>query len=91
MCSKEAKGEFLPSSDLSCAARVAAVMLEVLANLQQTNEERLENATIIAPRCVHLLGIIRLSMDPHSTLKSSWNVMSTCRKFRDVYTKEVRK
>ena len=31
----------------------------LLVNLRQASEERLESATIIAPRCVHLLDIRR--------------------------------
>ena len=49
-----------------------------VANLQQASEERFENATIIALRCVYLLGIIRLSMNlnvPRFILKSSWDIM----------------
>ena len=64
---KRQQEEFLPSpsdfsSDLSSSVRAANLLL-LLANLRRPSEERLENVTIIAPRSVHLLGIIRLSMD----------------------------
>ena len=66
----------------------------LLVNLQ-TSKERLENATIIVPRCVHLLENIWLSMDlnvPRFTLKSSWiTIYQNPHVLHDAYNKELQR